>query len=64
MKNALAIAAILFYALTTDAADWPSIYPVLGETFGDIRPASTAIIAGLVDSRMKVEIEVTARKSK
>ena len=23
MKNALAIAAILFYALTTDAADWP-----------------------------------------
>lgn len=50
--------------IITDAADWPSIFPVLGETFGDIRPAATAIIAGLVDPRMKVEIEVTARKSK
>jgi enamine deaminase RidA (YjgF/YER057c/UK114 family) len=42
--------------------DWPKIYPVLGETFGDIRPAATAIIAGLVDPRMKIEIEVTAKK--
>ncbi|MCK5779366.1 MAG: RidA family protein [Rhodospirillales bacterium] len=50
--------------IITNADDWPSIYPVLGETFGDIRPASTAIIAGLVDPRMKVEIEVTARKNK
>lgn len=50
--------------IITNADDWPSIYPVLGETFGDIRPAATAIIAGLVDPRMKVEIEVTARKSK
>lgn len=49
--------------IITNADDWPSIYPVLGETFGDIRPASTAIIAGLVDPRMKVEIEVTAKKS-
>jgi len=46
-----------------NADDWPSIYPVLGETFGDIRPAATAIIAGLVDPRMKIEIEVTAKKS-
>ncbi|MBO6949590.1 MAG: RidA family protein [Rhodospirillales bacterium] len=48
--------------IITNAEDWPSIYPVLGETFGDIRPASTAIIAGLVDPRMKVEIEVAAIK--
>jgi len=48
--------------IITNADDWPAIYPVLGETFKDIRPASTAIIAGLVDPRMKVEIEVTARK--
>jgi enamine deaminase RidA (YjgF/YER057c/UK114 family) len=46
-----------------NADDWPIIYPVLGETFGDIRPAATAIIAGLVDPRMKIEIEVTAKKS-
>ncbi len=45
-----------------DAADWPSIVPVLGEAFGAIRPAATALICGLVDPRMKIEIEVTARR--
>jgi enamine deaminase RidA (YjgF/YER057c/UK114 family) len=42
--------------------DWDLLYPVFGEVFGEIRPASTAIIAGLVDKRMKIEIEVTARR--
>jgi enamine deaminase RidA (YjgF/YER057c/UK114 family) len=46
-----------------DAADWPRIMPVLGEAFGAIRPAATAIICGLVDPRMKIEIEVTARRA-
>jgi enamine deaminase RidA (YjgF/YER057c/UK114 family) len=36
------------------------ITPVLGETFGDIRPAATMVISQLIDPRMKVEIEVTA----
>jgi enamine deaminase RidA (YjgF/YER057c/UK114 family) len=45
-----------------DAADWPLIVPVLGEAFGAIRPAATALICGLVDPRMKIEIEVTARR--
>ena len=45
-----------------DAADWPTIAPVLGEFFGDIRPAATAIVCDLVDPRMKIEIEVTARR--
>jgi len=45
-----------------DAADWPAIVPVLGEAFGVTRPAATALICGLVDPRMKVEIEVTARR--
>jgi enamine deaminase RidA (YjgF/YER057c/UK114 family) len=44
------------------AADWPAITPILGRYFGEIRPASTAIIAGLVDPRMRIEIEVTARR--
>ena len=44
-----------------DLADWPAIVPVLGEVFGTIRPAATALICGLVDPRMKIEIEVTAR---
>jgi len=45
-----------------DPADWAAIVPVLGEAFGTIRPAATALICGLVDPRMKVEIEVTARR--
>jgi enamine deaminase RidA (YjgF/YER057c/UK114 family) len=45
-----------------DGADWPRIVPVLGEAFGAIRPAATALICGLVDPRMKIEIEVTARR--
>ncbi len=46
-----------------DLADWPEIVPVLGEAFGVIRPAATALVCGLVDPRMKIEIEVTARLS-
>jgi enamine deaminase RidA (YjgF/YER057c/UK114 family) len=42
-------------------ADWPAIVPVLGEIFGLIRPAATALFCGLVDPRMRIEIEVTAR---
>ena len=45
-----------------DAADWPTIVPILGEAFGAIRPAATALICSLVDPRMKIEIEVTARR--
>ena len=45
-----------------DAADWPAIVPVLGEAFSTIRPAATALICGLVDPRMKIEVEVTARR--
>ena len=45
-----------------DAADWPKITPVLGEVFKEVRPAATALVCDLVDPRMKIEIEVTARR--
>jgi enamine deaminase RidA (YjgF/YER057c/UK114 family) len=45
-----------------DAAYWEPVGPVLGSVFGDIRPASTCIVAGLVTPEMKIEIEVTAFK--
>ena len=32
----------------------------VGSYFGDIRPASTLIVAGLLEEEMKIEIEVTA----
>jgi len=47
-----------------NADDWGAVSEVLGEVFGEIRPAATAVIAGLIDPRMKIEIEVTARRQK
>jgi len=45
------------------AEDFPACWPVLRRAFGEIRPAATMIAAGLSDPRMKIEIEVTARRS-
>ena len=45
-----------------DAAEFPACWPVLRRAFGDIRPAATMIAVGLADPRMRIEIEVTARK--
>jgi enamine deaminase RidA (YjgF/YER057c/UK114 family) len=36
------------------------VFPILGEAFGDIRPAATMIVCELVRPEMKIEIEVTA----
>ncbi len=46
-----------------DVNDFEKCWPILRETFGDIRPAATMFTAGLADPRMKIEIEVTARRS-
>ena len=45
-----------------NAADFEPCWPVLRQHFGEVRPASTMIAAGLSDPRMKIEIEVTARR--
>jgi enamine deaminase RidA (YjgF/YER057c/UK114 family) len=45
-----------------DPKDWDICGPVLGEILGEIRPAATVLFCGLADPRMKIEIEVTARK--
>ena len=42
--------------------DFQPCWPVFKKYLGDIRPASTAMVAGLVDPRMKIEIEVTGKK--
>ncbi|MFN4090537.1 MAG: Rid family hydrolase [Alphaproteobacteria bacterium] len=36
--------------------------PVLARHWALCRPAATAIVCGLIDPRMKIEIEVTARR--
>ena len=43
------------------AEEFKACWPVLRKYFADIRPAATMISAGLIDSRMRIEIEVTAR---
>lgn len=48
--------------LLTDASLFETLGPVFGERFGEIRPAATAMVVGLVDPRMKLEIEVQARR--
>ena len=44
-------------------ADFEPCWPVLQRYFGDVRPAATMIAAGLIEPRIKIEIEVTARKT-
>jgi enamine deaminase RidA (YjgF/YER057c/UK114 family) len=46
----------------TDAADFTKIAPVIGQYCGEARPANTTVISQLIDPRMKIEIEVTARR--
>lgn len=44
------------------AEDFEPCWPVFRKYLGETRPAATAIIAALIDPRMKIEIEVTAKK--
>ncbi len=44
------------------AEDFEPCWPMLRAYLGDIRPAATMFVAGLADPRMKIEIEVTAKK--
>jgi enamine deaminase RidA (YjgF/YER057c/UK114 family) len=48
--------------IVPDAADFERCWPILREHFGEIRPAATMIVAALVDPRIRIEIEVTARR--
>lgn len=53
------IVRVRYYLTRTE--DFELLAPVFGEFLADIRPAATAIVCGLVDPRMKIEVEVTAR---
>jgi enamine deaminase RidA (YjgF/YER057c/UK114 family) len=47
-----------------DRDDFAMTYPVLRRYLGDVRPAATMIVAGLIDPRIRIEIEVTARRQR
>jgi enamine deaminase RidA (YjgF/YER057c/UK114 family) len=49
--------------LLPDRDDFEPCWPVLRECFGEVRPAATMQVCGLADPRMRIEIEVTARRS-
>jgi enamine deaminase RidA (YjgF/YER057c/UK114 family) len=49
--------------LLPERDDFEPCWPVLRECFGEVRPAATMQVCGLADPRMRIEIEVTARRS-
>ena len=46
-----------------DGRDFEACWPVLRQHFDKAKPAAMVITAGLLDPRMKIEIEVTACKA-
>ncbi|MEU1690651.1 RidA family protein [Streptomyces hirsutus] len=42
--------------------DFEPCWPVLRRCFGEVRPAATMQVCGLADPRMRIEIEVDARR--
>lgn len=48
--------------LLPERADFEPCWPVLRRCFGEVRPAATMQVCGLADPRMRIEIEVTARR--
>ncbi|MEU6542893.1 RidA family protein [Streptomyces sp. NPDC046859] len=48
--------------LLPDRDDFEPCWPVLRRYFGEVRPAATMMVCGLADPRMRIEIEVCARK--
>ena len=46
-----------------DAATWQACIPAIARVLGPHKPATTAVIAPAMDGKIKVEIEVEARKA-
>ncbi|HSG87660.1 MAG TPA: RidA family protein [Pseudomonadales bacterium] len=49
--------------ILTDRDDFEACWPVLRRYLSVARPAATMLVAGLMDPRMKIEIEVTASRA-
>ena len=48
--------------LLPEREDFEPCWPLLREAFAEARPAATMQVCGLSDPRMRIEIEVTARR--
>ena len=47
--------------IVPNTSEFKKCWPVLRKYFGRIKPAATMISAGLMDPKMKIEIQVTAK---
>ena len=47
--------------IVPDKSDFEPCWPIFKKYLGKARPAATMFVAGLLDEKMKIEIEVTAR---
>jgi len=54
--------AVRVHYIFPDAQDFEPCWPVLRKAFAVARPAATMFSAGLADPRMRLEIEVTAKR--
>jgi len=45
-----------------DASDFQRCWPTFRKYLGEIRPAAMMLLAGLSDPRMRIEIQVTAKR--
>lgn len=54
------IVRVQYTIVNSDLID--DVVPTLGKAMGEIRPASTMVVAGLMKPEMLIEIEVTAFK--
>ncbi|MET9391484.1 RidA family protein [Streptomyces sp. NPDC006624] len=48
--------------LLPEREDFEPCWPVLRECFGEVLPAATMMVCGLADPRMRIEMEVEARR--
>ncbi|GGX89177.1 hypothetical protein GCM10010510_37990 [Streptomyces anandii JCM 4720] len=48
--------------LLPEREDFEPCWPLLRRAFGEVRPAATMMVCGLADPRMRIEIEVYARR--
>ena len=53
---------VRIHYILPNAEEFERCWPVLRQYLGEVRPAATMISAGLADPRMKIEIEVTAKR--
>ena len=55
---------VRIHVYITEMAFFERVAPICGKYLKESKPANTTIVCGLVDPRMKVEIEVTALRRK